>query len=349
MKLVAFILLFGFFAGCNSPISPIVDEVPYYSFQGIWTSTSNSVIQRISFDTANGTYLELWSYEFDFMREFSRSFLRESSRIAYPRDGYTEYRWYKFGHDTLIIAQDSLFTYPTRLVRTSTTPKAGSWLTLAPWTSKRIVSGNHVWNFGLGVSDSGTFLLGYDQVHILKVDSVGSVTSIPTSPVRALDAEGAFVWTVSDSLVEKRMVSDLSVIQSFGIKSTIETDGSYTITGIAVGTNEVYVAAYIDYEFGSFGRIYEFTKDGIWLQTALMTTSTIKDLAILENRLFALTSYDNFFELDISSGRAIKTFYVEQDYPGGFFSGISVHGNRVHLCYEYGSLVELIETVIPAQ
>jgi len=351
MKLVAFVLLFVLFASCNSPVSPIADGVPYRSFHGVWTSISNSTIQRISFDTTDGTYLELWNYEFDFMREFSGLFLRESNRIAYPRNGYTDYRWYEFGHDTLIIAQDSIFTIPTRLVRTSTTPKAGSWLNLASWTRKRVVSGAPTWNFGLGVSDSGTFLLSYDQTHVMWVDSVvGSFTSIPTSTVKALDAEGSFVWTASDSLVEKRTLPDLSVVQSFSIKSTIEMDGSsYNVTGIAVGAGEIYLAAYIQYEYGTFGRIYVFTKDGIFLQTALLTISTIKDLALLGNRLFAIVGDGNFFELNISSGNAIKTYYVEQDYPSGFFSGIAVYGNRLHLCYEYGTFIELIETVIPPQ
>jgi len=174
------------------------------------------------------------------------------------------------------------------------------------------------------------------------VDSVvGSFTSIPTSTVKALDAEGSFVWTASDSLVEKRTLPDLSVVQSFSIKSTIEMDGSsYNVTGIAVGAGEIYLAAYIQYEYGTFGRIYVFTKDGIFLQTALLTTSTIKDLALLGNRLFAIVGDGNFFELNISSGNAIKTYYVEQDYPSGFFSGIAVYGNRLHLCYEYGTFIE---------
>lgn len=332
-----------------SPSSPVNNYSPYPGmFHGTWLSTYNAADSiHISFDSVSVRFLDQAGYDFGIRREFPGEFIVDSVTIALNYDyGSSSRFWYHFVDDTLLLG-DSLLNFSRKYIRIDTSPNNYGWSVKPPIISEQTYPGVGAVR-AFGYSDSLAVFLTYNnnQWYLTKLNpGDGTYTNELSQGTRAVDASGSFLWIATDSTIEKRTLSDTTILASFSYREAAGSD--YSATGIAVGTNYCYVMTVS--MSNSEGVLLKFNLSGALLSST-QTSAVIKDLCLVNDRLFCVPGDEIFFELNPLTGYSIANFNLPGRPVGNNINGIAFSGSKIQLA-DTDSLgrLRISEIEIPAK
>ncbi len=347
------LLLIGIFLSnsCNenpgSPFPPSNNNSSSGMFHGTWLNLyaeSDSV--HISFDSTSLRFLEQAGYDFGIRREFAGNFIVDTSTIVLNYDYGSRSRfWYNFDGDTLFYG-DSLSHYSRKYKRVDTSPNNYGWSVKPP-----IISEQTYFPVGLIIaycySDSLSIVLTNDnsQLYLIRLNvRDGTYTYELSSGTRAVDVAGSFLWLATDSTIEKRTLFDTTTLASFSYRKVVGSN--WVATGISMGTDYCYLMA-----------VHTLLRQGILLKFNLLgdllsytqTSSVIKDLCLVNNRLFCVVGDEIFLELNPSTGYVITNYNLVGRPIGNNIDGIAFSGSAIQLAgYSLGRL-RISEIAIPSE
>ncbi len=142
----------------------------------------------------------------------------------------------------------------------------------------------------------------------------------------AIDAIGSYLWVVTDSTVAKRTVTDTTIIASFNYRPFIGPD--YYPTGFAVDTGYclLMTVSPINYR----GKLLRFSLDGSLLGS-VETSGVLKDLSLVNGRLFCVGGDETFYELNTATGRVTTNYNLLGRPFGNNIGGIAFTGKTIQL------------------
>ena len=336
LLLFSVIILFG---DCKqnpmSPITPPNNYSPFAGkFHGSWLKSevpSDSL--KISFDSTSMRFVDQAGYYFGIRREFVGTFVVDNATLILAYDyGSTSRFWYRFDNHAFVVG-DSLFHYSWRYQRIGTTPSNNGW-SIKP----SIISEQTYFPIGYIMascySDSGAIVLetsyGDNQRYLIRFNAERGTSNFQlSSGTDAIDAVGSFLWLATDSTVEKRALRDSTILLSFSLRNVIGQN--FHITGIAVGSNCWYVVAVSSLDNPGILLKYNFSGD---LLSSTQTSTVIKDLCLVNDRLFCVDGDETFLELNPSTGYVIANYNLIGRPFGNNIDGIAFDGSTIQLAGE---------------
>lgn len=325
--LFGLLLLFLCLASCNK-VSPTAVPQPnqppsapttlFGLFQGTWRHISgNSQLRYLTFDSTTTTESDLKDSGFNFRDRSTASFIVDSLHILHVDYlGNISIRyWYLFEDDTLIITYDSVGSLPNRFIKESSAILFGDWTERLVWTDFTTVFRNITsWVMAIAYSDSGWFVLcqrdnsGY---RLYRTTVTGdSISATDFSNIQAVDVVGSDLWVAGHLYIQKRRVSDNSIIAQFDLSQYFDNYGlDDGVRGIAVANDIIYLSVE-NFSNNSFaGKIFRFRTNGQLIDVR-PTSSYIGDLTVVNGRLWCTATSGHIYEIDIASGVALHTYYL---------------------------------------
>jgi len=331
--LFKFLLLIGIFlsGSCKeNPSSPFPPSNNNSSmFHGTWLNINvESDSLHISFDSTSLRFLEQAGYEFGIRREFPGNFIADTSTLVlnYDHGSRSQFR-YRFDDDTLHLG-DSSFDWARKYKRIEMSPNNYGWSVKPPIISEQTY-------FPVGIiraycySDSLSIILANDnnQLYLIRLNTRdGTYTNELSNGTRAVDAAGSFLWLATDSTIEKRRLSDTTTLASFSYRKVVGSN--YLATGISVGINYCYLMTV--HTLLNQGILLKFNLSGDLLSST-QTSSVIKDLCLVNNRLFCVVGDEIFLELNPSTGYVITNYNLVGRPFGNNIEGIAFSGSAIQL------------------
>ena len=332
-----FLLLISLFLLNNcteNPISQINNYSPFPGkFHGTWIRESDSI--HISFDSTSMRFLAQAGYDFGIRREFSGNFTIDSSTLVLNYDdGSKSQLRYSFDHDTLLLSTPSW-----KYTRIETSPNNVGWSTKPSIISEQtffIIGGIRAYSY----SDSVAIILApynTDELYLtmLNIKDGISISTQLSNGVHAVDAVGSFLWVATDSTIEKRTLFDSTTLFSFSYREAVGS--SYFVSGIAIDNYYCYLMT-VNYPDGK-GILLKFNLSGDLL-SSVQTSSVIRDLCLVNNRLFCVIGDETFIELNPSTGYVITNYDLPDRSIYNNIDGIAFTGSTIQLAYRklYGKL-----------
>ena len=335
---------------CNKdPVSPLTTSLfPYGRFQGTWRAidSSQSSLVRLSFDSSTRRFVDEWEYDFGFKREFTGSFQLSATTIELDYDyGNNRTLWYRLQNDSLSLQSDSGSTVVPTHLHTGETPQPAGWSTkVSPLSRRPLTSIAHVWSFAL--SDSGPIaLIGppLEQPQLVGVDSVPRMSSLPSAEaIRAMDAQGPYLWVATDSSVQKRTLNDTTVILSFPLRPPFWTPGTY-VTGMAISNDRCVIMSVAAYP-KSWLLFYDLAGNFV---DSVSTSRVVKDLCLFNNRLFCSVGDETFYEVNMASGKAQQYFNLQGYAFGDDVAGIAFKDGSLQLLEQSAGVWRISSIAVP--
>ena len=342
LLLIAILLVAVISCQKDSPLEPPAiqqNPSPKGLLHGTWqTFTYFSKPSYLDFDSSTGRFMRQFDYDFNFTRELAGNFVTSGSVLTLNHViNFSSTFWYKLNRDTLQLSGDSLFTYTTSYVRTSPSPTLDgrSIKTSASW--QHSYGSEDIWS--LGGSDFGIFALTYYtgvDTYLFEIDtSVGVTHTYGANNIQALDVNGAYLWTVTDSSVQKRSIPSLAVVQSFRFREAVGIDlNHFYATGLAVNDVSCFLMLVNTFDAYPQGVLLQFTPTGSFISST-PTNSTIKDIGLINNRLFCCIGVEAFYELDPTSGMAIRFYALKENSSQHSVDSIAFFANRIFVVASY--------------
>lgn len=332
--LVQFLLLICIFlsGGCKeNPNSPFPSNNNSYSgkFHGTWLNINmESDSLHISFDSTSLRFLEQAGYDFGIRREFPGNFIADNSTIFLNYGyGITSRFWYRFDNDTLLLG-DSSYHFSRKFKLIETSPDNYGWS-----VKSSIISEQTYFPIGfVGAccySDSLLIVLGSDNnlPYLIRLNTRdGKYTKELANGIRAVDATGTFLWIATDSTIEKRALFGNITLASFSYRNAVGPN--CIATGISVGTDYCFLMTV--YLLHNQGILLKFNLSGDLLSST-QTSSVIKDLCLVYNRLFCVVGDEIFLELNPSTGYVIKNYNLVGRPFGNSIDGIAFSRSAIQL------------------
>ena len=347
LKFLLLLVIFLFGSCKKNPISPSTQINNYSPFPGMFHGTWLNINDEpdslhFSFDSTSMKFVEQAGYDFGIRREFSGNFIADTSTLVlnYDYGSKSQFR-YHFDDDTLFLGD--IWKY----LRIGTTPNNSGWSIKPP-----IISEQTYFPIGVirafGYSDSLAIILALDnnELYLIKLNTGdGSSTSELLNGIRAVDAAGSFLWLATDSTIVKRTVDDTTTLSLFSYR---EVSGSnYIADGIAVGTNYCYLMTVNISD--NKGILFKFNLSGDLIDST-QTSSVIRDLCLVNDRLFCADGDETFLELNPSTGYVITNYNLPGRSLGNNINGIAFSGSTIQLAEidSVGSL-RISEIAIPSK
>jgi hypothetical protein len=346
--LLQFLLLINIFlfGSCKeNPTSPIKNYSPLPGlFHGTWLDINAEPDSlHFSFDSTSMRFLEQAGYDFGIHREFAGNFsVNNSTLVLNYDDGNKSQFQYSFDEDTLILGD--IWKY----IRIATSPNNYGWSIKPPIISEQtyfIIGNIRAYCY----SDSLAIILApynNNDLHLTILNTRDSTSTDELSNgTRAVDAVGSFLWFATDSMIKKRTLFDSTTMASFSYRKAVGSD--YIADGIAVGTNYCYLmtVSLLDNK----GMLLKFNLSGDLLDST-QTSPVIKDLCLVNDRLFCVDGDETFLELNPSTGYVITNYNLPGRPFGNNIDGIAFTGGTIQLAgrYSYGKL-RISEIAIPSK
>ena len=309
--------------GCkDDSTSPEAKPQPGYlsggRFHGTWVSFyAQSDSLKMSFDSTGMRFIDQFGYDYGIRREFPGTFSVTDSNLFLTYDyGHREAVSYQFSNNILSLSNHRQFS------RISTTPSYYGWSEKLQIVSEYTLSHSSVSIQSYCHSDSGAIALatmGYDVTpHLLQIQMSGLIPLGLAPGIKAIDARGSFLWIVTDSSIAKRTITDTTVISSFSYRNFVGPD--YHPTGIAVDSGYCFLMTVGS--ISSRGILLKYTLDGVLLD-AVFSSAVIKDVCLVNGRLFCLEGDETFYELNTATGRAVSNYNLRGRPFGNNIDGIA--------------------------
>jgi hypothetical protein len=361
--LFGLLLLFLCLASCNkesptqvpqSTQSPKVSGTLYELFQGIWRNISDdATLKYMVFDSVSATESDWFDRGLNFRDRFTISFVLDSLHIwrINSLEGASIRYWYRFVDDTLTISYDSLGGLQNRFVKHSPTALFDNWTERLVWTDFTTVFRNITsWVMAIAYSDSGWFVLckrDNSGSRLYRTTVTGdSISATDFSNIQAVDVVGSDLWVAGHLYIQKRRVSDNSIIAQFDLSQYFDNYGlDDGVRGIAVENDIIYLSVE-NFSNNSFaGRIFRFRTNGQLIDVR-PTNSGITDLAVVSGRLWCTTESGHFFELDIASGAALHSYYLV--FENHFrYQGIAIKNGTLQCADFIANYLRVYEVPLP--
>jgi hypothetical protein len=326
--LLQFLLLIGIFlfGSCKeNSISPINNYSPFPGiFHGTWLDINAEPDSlHFSFDSTSMRFLQQSGYDFGIHREFAGNFSIDTSTLVlnYDYGSKSQFR-YRFNDDTLILGDT------WKYIRIGTSPNNYGWSVKPP------IILEHTY-FPVGIiraycySESNLNILAWDNnvLYLIRLNTRDSTSAYELlTGIRAVDAAGSFLWFATDSTIEERIFSDTTSLASFSYRQAVGAD--YVATGIAVGINHCYLMTVNLTD--NKGLLLKFNLSGDLLDST-QTSSVIKDLCLVNDRLFCVDGDETFLELNPSTGYVITNYNLLGRPFGNNIDGIAFTGGTIQL------------------
>ena len=343
-------------SGCKDNPSGPNNELPPVSisggkFHGTWVSVySPTDSARISFDSTSMRFLDQYVYEFGIHREFPGTFSVKDSTV-YLRYDYDEYEYAAFSYsltsNTISLGDTLNHRILRRLVRISTVPSYDGWSPKLEIQADYTFSDVQASVLSYCSSDSGLIVLvtmdNDRQRYLLRLDTVARNTYWSAPSVSAIDARGPYLWTATDSSVDRRTISNPTVLSSFDYRST--AGPGFQATGLAVDSAFCFLMI-ANYSIGQ-GKLLKFGLNGNLLGS-VQTNSVIRDLCLINGRLFCLDGDETFFVLNTNTGRVIANYNIRGRPFGNNIEGIALISNMIQFASRGpGGFLRLTNVKIP--
>jgi hypothetical protein len=334
-------------AGCHvdSPTAP-PSELSGNSLKnrlhGTWRTVINSTkLSFLAFDATKERFMQQLDYDYNFTRELPGTFSLADSILTLTHDIHSQYIFLcHLQADTLVLqygprAEQALGPY----VRISPTPNLEGWSTKIYPTSRHDFPNRLIWSLGAG--DLGFVGMTYPWTdpnrYLLRMDTSSGVTaSVAPDGVLAMDIHGGYIWTATDSAIQMRSVTDFAVIRSFAWRSQIPFGfDQYSPSGIVMSDDRCYLMV-VCYPIDR-GYLLQLSPTGAFI-SAVRANAVIKDLCLVNGRLFCVEGGEAFWELDPVSGMAINYYTVSGRPSFAHIGGIASSNGHMYITNDWDDL-----------
>jgi hypothetical protein len=291
---------------------------------GIWQRTIGDVmIPYVVYDSVTSIFAEKRNYGYNFRSELRSRAKIDANQIWWVvGDGtYETWYWLKWSkqYDTLILSRDSLFRQPLTFVRDSIVTQVEPWIENISSARISFYPSINSYVKALAYADSNWYVLtgtGWNDGKLWKVqigDTTTRVYNFPTA--RAMDIADSILWLGGSSYLEKRRLSDTTLLARYDLSSY-----STGVSGLAVDGGTVYL--------GGGWKLHVFTTEGGFIRSD-STYIGLTDMMYSNGRLWGITHGSTINEIDTSTFRSIHTYYLADNAFTVRYQGIAFRNGKI--------------------
>lgn len=332
----------------TTPQPPPPEVVPSTkgSLHGLWQNILvNDAIPYLVYDSLTSRLAEKRDYGYNFRSELTSASKVDSNRIWWYVGGglYDPWYWLKWsrGRDTLTLSYDSLFFSPMRFVRDSIPAHVANWIENITPVEISFYPNITSWVEALAYSDSNWFVLtgtGNNDGVVHKVRIAGTTLASYQFPsARAMDVAEGFLWLAGKFYIEKRNLSDTSLVARFDLSQYFGNND--WIQAMCVSDSTIYL-------MGSYEKLLVLSTNGT-LREQRSTYIGLGDMMLVNGRLWGVYSSNTIHEISPTSLYATHSYYLGGNAVASSFFAIAFRDGKIACADFMLHSLRIFEVAIP--